>query len=178
MKILVVGSGGREHALCRAFQKSAKAEKIFCADGNAGISEIAECVAIKPTEIEKLADFAETNAIDLTFVGGETSLALGIADVFEARNLKIVGVSRKAAQLESSKSFAKDFMARHNIPTAKYKTAFSIDEARAVLDSGFFGDAGAPAVVKADGLAAGKGVVVAENRAAAVKAIEELEGLV
>ncbi|HEY0461574.1 MAG TPA: phosphoribosylamine--glycine ligase [Pyrinomonadaceae bacterium] len=175
MKILVVGSGGREHALCRAFQKSEKAEKIFCADGNAGISEIAECVAIKPTEIQKLADFAEENAIDLTFVGGETSLALGITDEFEKRNLKIVGVSQKAAQLESSKSFAKDFMARHNIPTAGYKTAFSTDEARKILESGFFGDENAPAVVKADGLAAGKGVVVAKNRADAIDAIKELE---
>src|SRR4051812_38847260 len=113
MKILVVGSGGREHTLCRSFQKSTRVEKIFCADGNAGIAEIAECPAIKPTEIEKLAEFAEANSIDLTFVGGETALALGIVDEFEKRNLKIIGVSQKAAQLEASKSFAKDFMARH-----------------------------------------------------------------
>ncbi len=178
MKILVVGSGGREHALCRSFQKSKRVEKIFCADGNAGIGEIAECVAIKPTEIEKLAEFAETNAIDLTFVGGETSLALGIVDEFEKRNLKIIGVSRKAAQLEASKSFAKNFMARHNIPTAKYKTAFSTAEARQILESGFFGDEDAPTVVKADGLAAGKGVVVAQNRNEAIEAIDEMEELV
>ena len=178
MKILVVGAGGREHALCRSFQKSEKVEKIFCADGNAGIAEIAECVAIRPTEIEKLADFAEQNAIDLTFIGGETSLALGIVDEFERRNLKIIGASQKAAQLESSKSFAKDFMARHSIPTAKYQTAFSTAEAKAILDSGFFGDENAPTVVKADGLAAGKGVVVANNRAAAVAAIDELENIV
>jgi phosphoribosylamine--glycine ligase len=178
MKILVVGSGGREHALCRSFQKSERVEKIFCADGNAGIGEIAECVAIKPTEIEKLADFVERNAVDLTFVGGETSLALGIVDEFEKRGLKIVGVSQKAAQLESSKSFAKDFMARHNIPTAKYKTAFSTAEARAILESGFFGETDAPTVVKADGLAAGKGVVVAADRDEAVAAIDEMEELV
>jgi len=175
MKILVVGSGGREHAICRAFQKSNKVKKIYCADGNAGIAEIAECVRIKPFEIEKLADFAQENAIDLTFVGGETSLAYGIVDEFELRDLKIVGVSRKAAQLESSKSFAKDFMSRHNIPTARYKTAFSTDEARQILESGFFGAGDAPTVVKADGLAAGKGVVVAENRKEAVAAIEDLE---
>ncbi len=178
MKILVVGSGGREHALCRSFQKSKRVEKIFCADGNAGISEIAECVGIKPTEIEKLADFAQSNQIDLTFVGGETSLALGIVDEFEKRNLKIIGVSQKAAQLEASKSFAKDFMSRHNIPTAKYKTALSIREAKQILDSGFFGDENAPTVVKADGLAAGKGVVVASNRKEAILAIDELEALV
>lgn len=178
MKILVVGSGGREHALCYSFKKSKKAETIFCANGNAGIGEIAELVDIKPDEIEKLADFAESNAIDLTFVGGETSLALGIVDEFERRNLKIVGVSQKAAQLESSKSFAKDFMARHNIPTAKYKTAFSTDEAKEILESGFFGDENAPVVVKADGLAAGKGVVVAADRSKAVEAVEELEMIV
>jgi phosphoribosylamine--glycine ligase len=175
MKILVVGSGGREHALCLSFQKSKRTEKIFCADGNAGIGEIAELVAIKPSEIEKLADFAASNAVDLTFVGGETSLALGIVDEFEKRNLKIVGASQKAAQLEASKSFAKDFMARHSIPTAKYQTAFSFEEAREILESGFFGDSNAPAVVKADGLAAGKGVVVAGNRSQAVEALAELE---
>ena len=175
---MVVGSGGREHALCRSFQKSKRVEKIFSADGNAGIAEIAECLAIKPTEIEKLADFAQSNQIDLTFVGGETSLALGIVDEFEKRNLKIIGVSQKAAQLEASKSFAKDFMERHNIPTAKYKTALSISDAKQILESGFFGDENAPTVVKADGLAAGKGVVVANNRIEAVKAIEELEELV
>lgn len=178
MKILVVGAGGREHALCRTFQKSKAVEKIFCANGNAGIAQVAECVRIKPEEIEKLAEFAEQNAIDLTFVGGETSLALGISDEFEKRNLKIVGVGKTAAQLEASKSFAKDFMARHSIPTAKYKTAFSTAEAKEILESGFFGDENAPVVVKADGLAAGKGVVVAENRAEAIEAIDELENIV
>lgn len=178
MKVLVIGSGGREHALCTAFKQSEKKCEIYCADGNAGIAEIAECIKIKPDEIVKLAEFAETKKIDLTFVGGETSLALGIADEFERRGLKIIGASRAAARIEASKSFAKDFMARHNIPTAKYKTANSTGEAKEILESGFFGGAGAPVVVKADGLAAGKGVVVARNRAEAVEAIDELETIV
>lgn len=178
MKILVTGAGGREHALCRSFQKSPKVSKVFCADGNAGIAETAECVNIKPDEIEKLTRFAEENQIDLTFVGGETSLALGIVDEFEKRGLKIVGANRKAAQLEASKSFAKDFMLRHKIPTAKYKIAKTIEEAKETLQSGFFGDKDSPVVVKADGLAAGKGVVVAENHAEAEQAVDELENLV
>jgi phosphoribosylamine--glycine ligase len=178
MKILVIGSGGREHALCKTFAKSKKAEKIFCANGNAGIAEIAECVDIKPDEIARLADFAVENAIDLTFVGGETSLALGIVDEFENRNLKIVGASKQAAQLEASKSFAKDFMRLHSIPTAQYETASSSAEAFAILRSGKFGDENSPVVIKADGLAAGKGVVVAKDRNEAELAINELENLV
>ena len=178
MKILVIGSGGREHALCRTFEQSRKIEKIYCANGNAGIAQTAECVNIKPEKISELADFAEKKSIDLTFVGGETALALGIVDEFEKRNLKIVGVSKKAARLESSKSFAKDFMARHSIPTAKYKTAFSTAEAKEILNNNFFGDEKSPVVVKADGLAAGKGVVVAKNRSEATEAVDELEQIV
>jgi len=178
MKILVVGSGGREHAICSAFNKSERTTKIYCADGNAGIALIAECVLIKPENIKELADFAGQNLIDLTFVGGETSLALGIADEFERRGLKIVGVSRQAAQLEASKSFAKDFMTRHKIPTAAYKTAFSVTEAIEILEGGEFGNEETPVVVKADGLAAGKGVVVAQNRAEAIAAINEMSNLV
>lgn len=178
MKILVVGSGGREHALCKTFAASKKAAKIFCAEGNAGIAEIAECVIIKPNEIERLADFAARNEIDLTFVGGETALSLGITDEFEKRNLKIIGVSKQAARLEASKSFAKDFMLRHKIPTAQYQTANSVAEAIEILQSGKFGDENSPVVVKADGLAAGKGVVVAKNRIEAEQAINDLEHLV
>lgn len=178
MKILVIGSGGREHALCNTFNQSKKVKKIYCADGNAGIAEIAECVNIKPDEIKKLADFAGQNEIDLTFVGGETTLALGIVDEFEKRNLKIVGVNQKAAQLEASKSFAKDFMARHDIPTANYKTASSVQEAKQILKSEEFGDENSPIVVKADGLAAGKGVVVAANHKQAELALDELETIV
>lgn len=173
MKILVVGSGGREHALCWAFKKSKHVEKIYCANGNAGISEIAECVEIKPDEIEKLTAFAQAENVDLTFVGGETSLALGIVDEFKKNNLKIVGVSQKTAQLESSKAFAKDFMAYHNIPTAKYRVANSTEEAKELLAE--FDES---VVVKADGLAAGKGVVVTENKVEAIKAIDELENIV
>ena len=177
MKVLVIGSGGREHALCRAFASSEKTEKIYCADGNAGIASIAECVNIKPDEIAKLVHFAGKEAIDLTFVGGETSLALGIVDEFQRRGLKIIGASRQAARLEASKSFAKDFMARHNIPTASYKTANTVREAAEILQSGAFGDADKSVVVKADGLAAGKGVVVAANRAEAIEAVGGLENL-
>jgi phosphoribosylamine--glycine ligase len=178
MKILVIGSGGREHALCEKFARSKKAAKIFCANGNAGIAEIAECVDIKPDEIQRLVDFAVENTIDLTFVGGETSLALGIADEFEKGNLKIIGASKQAARLEASKSFAKDFMRRHNIPTAQYETANSAAEAIEILSGGKFGDENSPVVIKADGLAAGKGVVVAKDRNEAVKALNELENLV
>ncbi len=178
MKILIVGSGGREHALCEAFKSSEQVSKIYCADGNPGIAEIAECVKIKPHEIDKLVDFAVENQIDLTFVGGETALALGIVDEFEAKNLKIIGASRKAARLEASKSFAKDFMRRHDIPTAEYQIADSPHEAVEILRSGAFGDEDAPVVIKADGLAAGKGVIVAENRRQAEQSIEELETLV
>jgi phosphoribosylamine---glycine ligase len=177
MKVLVIGSGGREHALCWKFSQNKGVSRVFCANGNAGIGEIAECIDIKPDEIERLAAFAENEKIDLTFVGGETSLALGIVDEFEKRNLKIVGASQNAARLESSKAFAKDFMARHKIPTAEYQTAHSTDEAKQILNSDFFGDENAPVVVKADGLAAGKGVVVAANRAEARAAIDELENL-
>ena len=174
MNILVVGSGGREHALCWAFKQSSITRKFFCANGNAGIGEIAECVAIKPEDICALAKFAEENRVDLTFVGGETALALGIADEFESRGLKIIGASQKAARLESSKAFAKDFMARHNIPTAHYKVADSAERALEILRAEAFGDEDAPVVIKADGLAAGKGVIVAKNRAEAIEAVNAI----
>lgn len=178
MKILVIGSGGREHALCDSFKKSKRVHFLYCADGNAGIGEIAKRVEIKPTEIRKLADFAMQEKIDLTFVGGETALALGIVDEFKSRGLKIVGANRQAAQLEASKSFAKDFMFRHKIPTAFYETANSAVEAKRILQGGKFGDENSPVVIKADGLAAGKGVIVADNRKSAIEAIDELENIV
>jgi phosphoribosylamine--glycine ligase len=178
MRILVVGSGGREHALCYAFSRSPKVEKIFCANGNAGIAEIAECVPIAHDQITELAEFAERQLIDLTFPGGETPLALGIVDEFERRGLRIVGPHRVAAQLEASKSFAKDFMARHGVPTAKYVNAGSAAHAIVVLEGGGFGDESAPVVIKADGLAAGKGVVVAKNRGDAVSAVKGLASIV
>jgi phosphoribosylamine--glycine ligase len=136
-----------------------------------GIAAIAECVPIRPDDIASLADFAALNRIDLTFVGGEVSLALGIVDEFERLGLRIIGPTRAAAELESSKAFAKDFMSRHGIPTAKFVTAHSPDFALLELESGDFGDESKPVVVKANGLAAGKGVVVAKNRAEAIAAI-------
>ena len=178
MNILVVGSGGREHAICHSFSKSGRATRLLCADGNAGIAEIAECIPIKPDDIVALANFASENAIDLTFVGGEISLALGIVDEFERRGLRVVGPKMKAAQLEASKSFAKDFMARNGVPTARFATAHSPFFAVMELDSGKLGAAHVPVVVKADGLAAGKGVVVAANRADAITAINEMAALV
>jgi len=171
MRVLVIGSGGREHAICYAFSRSPRVSKIFCANGNAGIAEIAECVAIRPDDVAALADFAVANAIELTFVGGEIPLALGVVDEFESRGLRIIGPSRDAARLESSKAFAKDFMSRHGVPTAKYVAAHSPDFAILELESGDFGDTSNPVVVKADGLAAGKGVVVAQDRAEAIAAI-------
>ena len=178
MNILVIGSGGREHTICWRFRKSARVGRLFCANGNAGIAKVAECVEIRPDDIQALADFAAANAIDITFVGGEVSLALGVVDEFERRGLKIVGPTREAAQLESSKAFAKDFMALNGVPTAKYVTAHSPAFAALELESGDFGDESTPVVVKADGLAAGKGVVVAKNRAEAIAAINEMAALV
>ncbi len=123
MKILVIGGGGREHALVWALKKGRHNARIFCAPGNAGIAEMAECVGIKPYQIKELADFVETNGVDLTVAGGETSLALGVVDEFEKRGLRIMGPSKNASRLESSKIFAKEFMSRHGIPTARFCTA-------------------------------------------------------
>ena len=173
-KILVIGSGGREHAICQAFQKSAEEVKIYCASGNAGIAPVAELINIAAGDIKTLVRFAESNQIDLTFVGGEVPLAAGITNEFESRRLKIIGASQEAARLEASKIFAKDFMFRHKIPTARYRAASSAENALIILQSGEFGNDSKPIVVKADGLAAGKGVVMAENRAAAVKAVEDM----
>jgi len=172
MKILVVGSGGREHALSWALQKSERRRlKLFCAPGNAGIAQVAECVEIGATDISALAQFAEEQQIDLTIVGSEAPLAAGIVDEFERRKLLIAGGRRSSARLESSKAFAKDFMSRHNIPTARYRIADSSAEARSILESGEFGEVDSPVVIKADGLAAGKGVIVAQSRSEALDAI-------
>jgi phosphoribosylamine--glycine ligase len=175
MRILVVGSGGREHALLWALRRNATQPlQLFCAPGNAGIAQIAECVPISVNDIPALLSFSEKAQIDLNIVGPEAPLAAGIVDEFEARGLKIVGPGREAARLESSKAFAKDFMRRHSIPTADYRTALSAEEAKAILQSGAFGDDTTAVVVKADGLAAGKGVVVAKSRIEALRAIEDL----
>ena len=175
MKILVVGSGGREHALCWALKRSPRQPlEIFCAPGNAGIAEIAECVPIAIGDQESLGAFAEASSIDLTMVGPEAPLADGIVDTFQDRGLPIVGPSKDAARLEASKAFAKDFMQRHGIPTARYRVA-PAQKAEAILKSGEFGNEDAAVVIKADGLAAGKGVFVATNRAAALAALNELK---
>jgi phosphoribosylamine---glycine ligase len=175
MKILLIGSGGREHALAWTLLKNTRGPlELFCAPGNAGIAQIAECDQVSVTDIPTLVNLASEKQIDLTFVGPEAPLAAGIVDEFERRGLRIVGPGRDAARLESSKAFAKDFMSRQQIPTARYRIAASSIEAIEVLKHGDFGDAKAPVVVKADGLAAGKGVTVAPSREEAIAAINEL----
>jgi phosphoribosylamine--glycine ligase len=168
MKLLVLGSGGREHAILWSLnQTSGVALELLCAPGNAGIAEIARCKPISLTDHSGLIELVRTEAIDLTIVGPEAPLADGIVDEFERNGLAIVGPSQAASRLESSKAFAKDFMARHKIPTADYRVVRSAGEAEEILLSGAFGPAAARAVVKADGLAAGKGVIVANSRAEA-----------
>ncbi len=177
MKVLVIGSGGREHALCWALQRGSAGESVqlYCAPGSAGIAEeAARCIPISATDVSELAQFAEEEKVDLTIVGSEAPLAAGLIDEFERRGLSVAGPRRDAAQLESSKAFAKEFMRRHSVPTARFRVAESVAEARAILRSGEFGPADAPVVVKADGLAAGKGVVVARSHAEAERAVEEL----
>jgi phosphoribosylamine--glycine ligase len=177
MRILVIGSGGREHALIWALRRNATQPlELFCAPGNAGIAQIAECIPVGVHDIAALASFSTASGIDLNIVGPEAPLAAGIVDEFERRGLRIVGPGREAARLESSKAFAKDFMRRHQIPTARYRIASSADEALEILRGGEFGSEGAPVVVKADGLAAGKGVIVAASRSEAIKAVEDLTG--
>jgi phosphoribosylamine--glycine ligase len=175
MRILIIGSGGREHALVWTLRKTSKRPlELFCAPGNAGIAEDAECLPVAATDILALAQLVKEKRIDLTVVGPEAPLALGIVDEFSRRGLRIVGPESLAARLESSKVFAKDFMLRHGIPTARHRSAESLDEAEAILDSGEFGGKNASVVVKADGLAAGKGVIIAGSRAEAVIAVREL----
>ena len=169
MRILVVGGGGREHAICWKLNNESNVEKIYCAPGNAGISNVAECIDIGDSDIENLLKFAKENQIDLTIVGPEIPLVAGIVDAFEKEGLKIFGPNKKCAQLEGSKAFSKDFMIRHNLPTAKYKEYTNLDEAISEIDS-----FGYPVVIKADGLAAGKGVVIPENREDAITTLKEM----
>lgn len=163
MKILVVGGGGREHAICWKLSQEKQVEKIYCAPGNAGIESVAECVDIKDTEIEKLADFAYEHNIDLTVVGPEVPLVMGISDEFSKRGLRVFGPDKSCSRLEGSKLFSKEFMVRHGIPTAKYKEYTDIDKAIDEIDN-----FGYPVVIKADGLAAGKGVVIPTSREDAI----------
>ena len=175
MKALVIGSGGREHAIIWALQRTSSVPlDLYCAPGNGGISELAECVPTPASDHSSLLEFVVSRAIDLTIVGPEVPLAAGIVDEFEDSGLKIVGPSRAASRLESSKSFAKDFMRRNKIPTANYSIANSAEQALELLCSGKFGGQDVPVVVKADGLAAGKGVIVAPSRREAEDAVVEL----
>ncbi|HOX54490.1 MAG: phosphoribosylamine--glycine ligase [Candidatus Omnitrophica bacterium] len=167
MKILVIGSGGREHALVWKIAQSKLVDKIFCAPGNGGIAEIAECVNIKVDDIAGLLKFAIEKKIDLTVVGPEIPLVAGIVDKFQAKGLKIFGPNKFAAQLEGSKVFAKEFMVRNNIPTAKFK---SFDDSLNAKD--YIDEVGAPLVVKAEGLASGKGVIICSSETEAESAID------
>ena len=169
MKILVVGGGGREHAICWKLSNEKDVEKIYCAPGNPGIAKVAECVNIADSDLEALVNFAQEKELDLTVVGPEVPLVMGITDVFEAEGLKVFGPNKKCAQLEGSKAFSKDFMIRHGLPTAKYKEYTDLDEAIADIDN-----YGYPVVIKADGLAAGKGVVIPENREDAITTLKEM----
>lgn len=172
MRVLVIGSGGREHALVWKIRQSKLVKKIFCAPGNGGISELAECLGIKAGETEKLLDFVKKEKIDLTVVGPELPLAGGIVDEFKKHDLKIFGPDQKAAQLEASKIFAKQLMAKYKVPTADFKIFDNANLARKYLD-----ERPMPCVVKADGLAAGKGVVVAKTIEEAKQAVTQmLEG--
>jgi phosphoribosylamine--glycine ligase len=168
MNILVVGSGGREHALVWTLGRNRSVSSVICAPGNAGISRIARTIPVDVSDIDALLDLAEREAVDLTVIGPELPLDRGVVDLFSSRGLKIFGPSAAAARLECSKVFAKDFMARHGIPTARYRVCENAAAARAVLERG---ELGYPVVVKADGLAAGKGVVIAADRADAEAAV-------
>lgn len=171
MRILVIGSGGREHALVWKIRQSPLAEEVYCAPGNAGIASMADCVGIEPSDIIELADFAAKIKVDLTVVGPEFPLDLGIVDEFAKRGLRIFGPSNAAAQIESSKVFAKEFMERHGIPTAGFKVFGSEAETLEHLKAK---STRYPLVVKADGLAAGKGVVVAKDFAEAEAAVKKI----
>ncbi|HXO95037.1 MAG TPA: phosphoribosylamine--glycine ligase, partial [Chthoniobacterales bacterium] len=169
MKILVIGGGGREHALAWKLHQSPKAKRIYVAPGNAGTTKIAQNVLIPASDSEQLLQFALAERIDLTVVGPDDALAGGIVDHFQAHGLRIFGPTQRAAQLESSKSFAKDFMERHGIPTARFTHCESIRAATHALEKYPY-----PIVIKADGLALGKGVTIAHNRSEAERAIEAM----
>ncbi len=168
MKVLVVGSGGREHALAWKISQSKKVKGLYCAPGNEGTGSIARNLDMRETDIKSLADFAAREGIDLTVVGPELPLTLGIVDEFEKFDLKIFGPNKNAAELEGSKIFAKQFMERHKIPTAGYKITESPKKAKEILNSGEFSY---PVVVKADGLAAGKGVIICDGQGKAEDAV-------
>ena len=169
MKVLIVGSGGREHAIASSVAKSPRVDKIYCAPGNAGIGQLAECVPIGAMEFEKLVDFAREKEIDLTIVGMDDPLVGGLIDVFEEAGLRAFGPRKNAAILEGSKAFSKDLMKKYNIPTAAYET---FDDAEAALK--YLETASYPIVLKADGLALGKGVLICNTRQEAVEGVRSI----
>lgn len=169
MEVLVIGGGGREHAIVDALSRSKKVTHIYAAPGNAGMADKAECIDIKDNDVDALLAFAYENSVDLTVVGPEAPLALGIADIFEAHGLKVFGPTKAAAQAECSKDWAKAVMTKYGIPTAKYRTFSDYNAALEYLHA-----EGAPIVLKYDGLAAGKGVVVAETMAEAEAALKDM----
>jgi phosphoribosylamine--glycine ligase len=169
MKIMIIGSGGREHAVTWKIAQSPKVEKIYCAPGNPGMAELGECVDIEVTDSEALLAFAKENKIDITVVGPEVPLVAGITDLFEAEGLKIFGPDKKCAQFEGSKAFTKEFLMKHNIPTGAYKEYTNYETA--VADIGLYGF---PMVIKADGLAAGKGVLIVDNHLDAKEALKQI----
>ena len=169
MKVLIVGSGGREHAIAYSCAKSARVDKIYCAPGNAGIGQIAECVPIGAMEFGKLAAFAKEKEIDFTIIGMDDPLVGGVVDVFEAEGLKVFGPRKNAAILEGSKAFSKDLMKKYNIPTAGYENFDDADKALAYLET-----AKMPIVLKADGLALGKGVLICNTLEEAKAGVKEI----
>ena len=169
MKVLVVGSGGREHAIVTAVAKSKRVDKIYCAPGNAGIAALAECVAIGAMEFDKLEEFAKEKEIDFTIIGMDDPLVGGIVDVFEAEGLKVFGPNKNAAILEGSKAFSKDLMKKYNIPTAGYENFTDPEEALKYLET-----AKMPIVLKADGLALGKGVLICNTLEEAKAGVKEI----
>jgi phosphoribosylamine--glycine ligase len=169
MRVLVVGSGGREHALVWKISRSPAVDRIYAAPGNGGIARIANCIDIKDTDIEALADFAKNEGIDLTVAGPEAPLVGGIADRFAKRGLRVFGPSGRAALLEGSKVFSKGFMKKYNIPTADFRVFDDCNQALQQVD--IFGF---PVVIKADGLAAGKGVIIARDRQQAEQGLREI----
>ena len=168
-KVLVIGGGGREHAIVYALSRSPQVEKIYCAPGNAGIAQLAECVAIKDTDVEGLLLFAKETEVDLTVVGPEAALAAGVVDAFRAEGMPIFGHTKAATQIESSKEFAKIIMDKYNVPTAGYQSFSDYDAALDYVKAGSF-----PTVLKYDGLAAGKGVVIATTLEEADAALQDM----
>ena len=156
MKVLVIGSGGREHAICWKLAQSPKVSELYCAPGNAGIAQIAKCVNVKATDVDGMVKWAKDNAMDFVVVAPDDPLALGMVDALEAAGIPAFGPRKNAAIIEASKAFSKELMKKYRIPTARYETFIELDKALAYIE-----EQGAPIVVKADGLALGKGVVVA-----------------